>query len=363
MVGAVKGLPEEDAPVTYYFGYSHDNASSKHVVVAKKVGEEVTAHINDADTSILPRALFAYPNGKVLVVGQTEITSVAQDMVLLRFNADGTRDTSFNTTGKLVLDIGGYDSASSVTIDPEGVITVYGVSNQNGNLPVAARVLDDGSLDTTFGTGGVTVYVVAGGQGIRSYAQGFAFGSVDPGDVVYVYKVGQNTLSPATRPRIRVSKLKSSLGKQYVSLRGQVTLSPAGYASVDPVANGLKVAIKDSDGNTIFQHNVLGGLYSKSLRQGWKPNRSGTGFSYRGKDGAVTSVQLRLSGADRVRFSIKIRKASVVSTSLVPLKGEVYFDSLGNGAGASLDFNEAPIQPFCVTSANNIHCSERTIAE
>ncbi len=68
----------------------------------------------------------------------------------------GDLDTSFNSTGKVTTDIlSSDDGGNAMTIDSSGKILVAGLANNGSNYDFAlARYNSDGSLDTTFGTGG-----------------------------------------------------------------------------------------------------------------------------------------------------------------------------------------------------------------
>jgi len=76
---------------------------------------------------------------------------------LVRYNTDGSLDTTFNTTGKITTPIGASnDAAYAVAIQPaDGKIVAAGDS-WNGSQYVFAlvRYNTDGSLDTTFNTTG-----------------------------------------------------------------------------------------------------------------------------------------------------------------------------------------------------------------
>ena len=99
------------------------------------------------------------PDGKIVVVGQSGIDNVFHS-ALARYNADGSLDTTFGTGGKVLvtLDSGG-DLLIAVRILPTGKIVAAGALNQaNTNIGfLVARFNSDGSLDTTFGSGGKTV--------------------------------------------------------------------------------------------------------------------------------------------------------------------------------------------------------------
>ena len=93
-------------------------------------------------------------DGKIVMVGGRFI-----DFVLARFNVDGSLDTSFGSGGKVTTDIAGgfaQERARAVAIQPDGKIVVVGESSlPSGDLAVAlVRYNADGTLDTTFGSGG-----------------------------------------------------------------------------------------------------------------------------------------------------------------------------------------------------------------
>jgi uncharacterized delta-60 repeat protein len=95
-------------------------------------------------------------DGKIVAAGFS-IGSNA-DFALVRYNADGTLDTSFNGTGKVTTPIGsGNDFVYSVTIQSDGKIVAAG-SRQDGSIDaVLVRYNANGTLDTSFnGTGIVT---------------------------------------------------------------------------------------------------------------------------------------------------------------------------------------------------------------
>lgn len=102
--------------------------------------------------------------GRVVVAGSSLNASGNYDMVLWRYNDDGTLDTSFNGTGFVVHNGAaggsGSDGAASVAIDGYGRIIVAGYSmNSSNNYDMTLwRYKDNGTLDTTFGSGGVITH-------------------------------------------------------------------------------------------------------------------------------------------------------------------------------------------------------------
>jgi uncharacterized delta-60 repeat protein len=93
------------------------------------------------------------PDGKIVAVGST--TSSTQAMVW-RYNTDGTPDMSFNaadTPGSIALDFGGDDLATSVAIAPTGKILVAGITTLNSDGFLAV-LKDNGTPDDGFSLDG-----------------------------------------------------------------------------------------------------------------------------------------------------------------------------------------------------------------
>ncbi|MCP4967356.1 MAG: hypothetical protein GY926_19260, partial [bacterium] len=89
----------------------------------------------------------------ILVAGQSYNGS-DYDFTLTRYNTDGSLDTDFDGDGKLTTAIGsGDDIGKSVTVQSDGKILVAGQSHNGSDYDFAlVRYNADGSLDTTFDT-------------------------------------------------------------------------------------------------------------------------------------------------------------------------------------------------------------------
>ncbi len=93
-------------------------------------------------------------DGKLVLVGYTTANSNA-DMLVARYNSDWTLDTAFDSDGIAFIDFGSDDYAQSVTVSYNGKITVAGASGTGNALDFAlARLTPSGSVDTSFGVGG-----------------------------------------------------------------------------------------------------------------------------------------------------------------------------------------------------------------
>ena len=98
-------------------------------------------------------------DGKIVAAGYS--TSGNQDFALVRYNTNGTLDSNFGTGGKVTTDIGSGDIAQSVAIQTDGKIVVAGYSDNGSNADFAlVRYNTDGTLDTNFGTGGKVITAI-----------------------------------------------------------------------------------------------------------------------------------------------------------------------------------------------------------
>jgi uncharacterized delta-60 repeat protein len=104
------------------------------------------------------------PDGKIVVMGSPDIGSAQNGIIRMgRFNADGSVDQSFGFGG---LKVYGFPSQKfagrSVAIQPDGKVVVGGFvvvgPNYGDWTPAVARFNADGSIDTSFGQAGLAVY-------------------------------------------------------------------------------------------------------------------------------------------------------------------------------------------------------------
>ncbi|MGH7136725.1 MAG: hypothetical protein ACREHD_13365, partial [Pirellulales bacterium] len=97
-------------------------------------------------------------DGKIVLGGIAGAPGTTPGFAAVRFNSDGTPDTTFGNAGIAQTIVRGEDYATTAVLQPDGKIVVAGSSDDTLNgvsYNVAmARFNSDGSLDTTFGNGG-----------------------------------------------------------------------------------------------------------------------------------------------------------------------------------------------------------------
>jgi uncharacterized delta-60 repeat protein len=96
------------------------------------------------------------PDGKIVVAG-TVFNSSTYDFAIARYLSDGSLDSSFGSGGKVVTDLfGSNDFGNALVIQPDGKIIVAGSTYRSGTVEdfALARYQSNGTLDSSFGSGG-----------------------------------------------------------------------------------------------------------------------------------------------------------------------------------------------------------------
>ena len=112
--------------------------------------------ISLGNSSYSPATALTVQAGKFVLAGFSEVSPRNNDFTAVRFNNDGTRDTSFGSGGILTVDLMDRTStAKGVAIQGDGKMVVAGyAAHGEFNGVAVARFNMDGSLDSTFGVNG-----------------------------------------------------------------------------------------------------------------------------------------------------------------------------------------------------------------
>src|SRR5207302_1044805 len=100
-------------------------------------------------------ALVLQVDGKLVAAGRT-FTGSRTVFALARYRANGSLDGSFGTGGKVITPLGNVDDeAFALVLQPDGKLVAAGYTSSASSIAFALmRYSTDGSLDTSFGTGG-----------------------------------------------------------------------------------------------------------------------------------------------------------------------------------------------------------------
>ena len=102
--------------------------------------------ITDFGAEDSAQAISIQADGKILVGGTAN-----EDFAVARYNPNGSLDTTFGSGGKVTTDFGSREDASDIALQKDGKIIVVGSALSDFAV---VRYNSNGSLDTTFGSGG-----------------------------------------------------------------------------------------------------------------------------------------------------------------------------------------------------------------
>jgi len=150
----------------YYYGANNDFAVVRYNTDGTPdttfgTGGKVTTDIGGSGDYAYAVAIQS--DGKIVVAG-TSSNGTNNDFAVVRYNTDGTLDTTFDTDGKVTTAIGGsYDSANAIAIQSDGKIVAAGTSFNGADDDFAlVRYNTNGTLDTTFDTDGKVTTAIGG---------------------------------------------------------------------------------------------------------------------------------------------------------------------------------------------------------
>jgi uncharacterized delta-60 repeat protein len=107
------------------------------------------------------RAIAIQADQKIVTAGYA--TNAVPEFALARYNTDGSLDATFGTAGIVTTSFfGNDDEANAVAIQPDQKIVVVGYAVSAAPEIALARYNTDGSLDATFGTGGLATASILG---------------------------------------------------------------------------------------------------------------------------------------------------------------------------------------------------------
>jgi uncharacterized delta-60 repeat protein len=189
------------------------------------------------------------PDGKILAAGEA---SSGYGFAMLRYNSDGSPDTSFGgnkSKGTVITNINNSsdDGGGRLALQTDGKIVVAGWDRSTSGTAydlALVRYNADGSLDSSFGSGGKVIQHFA-----PSIFAGTSYldMAIDP---------GMNALDPNTGKIVVVTVLAPTTGTQGStevvrfntsgSLDGNFG-SSTGYVSIGPSTNPVTVAVQADD--------------------------------------------------------------------------------------------------------------------
>jgi len=149
-------------------------------------GGKVVTSVNAGED--VARGVSIQTDGKIIVAGHTFSSIFGYDFFCIRYNTDGTLDTAFGTNGIATFDlqVGSDDKATSVDLQLDGKIVIAGYSDDGSDRNAAIiRLNTNGTLDSTFGTSGISIIDVNDADELRVVKIHHVTGNIIAGGTSY----------------------------------------------------------------------------------------------------------------------------------------------------------------------------------
>ena len=216
----------------------------------------------DVDYLNSPWAMAIQADGKIVVVGEGQDGHFNWDFAVVRYNPDGSLDSSFGDNGRVITRLTEeYDGASAVAIQPDGKIVVagsrYNCASLGGGCFAVVRYNTNGSLDTSFNGTGIVITPVNG-----SHDFAFSLAIQTDGKIVVGGTSGTNTTSNFAIVRYNANGI---LDTTFNGTGKAITPVPGGVSSVAIQSDGKILAAGESPNGggsafTIIRYNPDGSL-------------------------------------------------------------------------------------------------------
>ena len=178
----IRALIQQPTAKLIAAGYSHNGTTSHFALVRYNVdgtvdstfGVDGIAATVIGSRSSYANALLQQSDGKVVAAGTAIDFPQTGSFGLARYNQDGTLDTAFGTGGTLTTPFGADGAEAYALIQQlDGKLIAAGYSDTTGANPKFAlvRYNSDGSLDPTFGVGGKVTTAISLGSAAYALIQ------------------------------------------------------------------------------------------------------------------------------------------------------------------------------------------------
>ncbi len=302
-------------------------------------------------------------DGKIVVAG-----SICQEkcsFALARYNSDGSPDTSFGISGVVTTSILGSLSNQALALQPDGRLVAAGYtigpSSTGSSVDFAVvRYLTTGSLDETFGTGGIVTTSVStwdmGGRTYDSYDQAWSV-IVQPDGKIVVG--GSSSTRPGSPLSFNPTLVRYTITGTLDTAFNNTGIVTAPINSVNP----RHVAARQADGKLI-----IGGTGDNSQTFALaRFHSNGSVDNTFGQNGIITTV---VSGPSSLGYSVAVQPDNKVliagairdtipdaSCALLRYGEDGKLDTSFNGTGIVTAFLSA----YCVSTALAVQNDEKIL--
>jgi len=134
---------------------------------------------------------------KIVAAGYTFLNDSIYNFTALRYNTDGSPDGTFGNGGIALVDVENSPYAYNVAINGSGKIIMSGYSKKNSNIGISLVQLNsDGTPDTSFGTGGIALHHFGESPDVEAWAMALqADGKIVTAGLIYDVLLDYNKIA------------------------------------------------------------------------------------------------------------------------------------------------------------------------
>ena len=219
-------------------------------------------------------------DGKIVVTGS--VAFISSQIAILRYNADGSLDSSFGTGGIVVTPVNGSDLANKLLIQPDGKVVVVGYSSSSSNYrQFVTRYLPNGTPDNSFGAGGVATFSFQG-----NLTSGLSVALQPDGKILTGGSTTNSISDPNPTPTFLITRLNSngSLdasfdGDGFKSIPSPTNIYPErGIVALAVQGDGKILALGDT--NFLYRFNPDGSFDTSFDNDGSRAALNGNADAY-----------------------------------------------------------------------------------
>jgi uncharacterized delta-60 repeat protein len=169
--------------VSWLYRFNADGVVDSSFIDSNNVGGRVLFNIGDGPGEGFQ--IHNLSNSLLTVSGVSYFNSVAHT-VIAQYKLDGTLETAFSSDGYVEFERGinnAIDWIQEVKLDPNGRFVILGYSNLPTESTMMVRLLPNGTLDSSFGTGGSSRFRFVSSQ-VASYSWESSFVITDSGYLI-----------------------------------------------------------------------------------------------------------------------------------------------------------------------------------
>ncbi len=106
-------------------------------------------------------------DGKIVACGNATISGITQ-VLIVRYNTNGSLDTTFGSTGIVTTAVGNFSESKNLVVQSDGKIVVCGSTVTSVSEFLVIRYSADGSLDTTFNGTGIATFLIGSANAAKA---------------------------------------------------------------------------------------------------------------------------------------------------------------------------------------------------